>query len=168
MSERGLIFYGGGKPAIFFPEEDFVRFDDGRSPFGRMDAYLWLALYGPVPMNRRVLARQWRWSEVKVRRFIHKMAGAGLVKFDGLSLIAVEPDLAAPGPIAGSWGSLREAVFTRDGYRCTYCGSSEDLQCDHIHPQSKGGTDALSNLTTACRPCNASKRDRLLEKWRRS
>ena len=31
------------------------------------------------------------------------------------------------------------------------------LEIDHIHPRSKGGSDCVSNLTLACRPCNRRK-----------
>jgi len=59
----------------------------------------------------------------------------------------------------------RSAVFTRDGFACVYCGSPDDLTCDHVVPVSKGGATELDNLRTACRPCNSSKRDKPLELW---
>jgi hypothetical protein len=37
------------------------------------------------------------------------------------------------------------------------------LQIDHIHPVAKGGTNDLTNLITACGPCNAGKRDKTLD-----
>lgn len=154
-----------GAPVIYITAKEFERWENGK-PYGRLDAYMWTAIYGPVRASYRELARKWKWTESKVRRFIHSMVGAGLFKLDGLSIIAVELPLAAPAPIEGNWESLRSAVFARDGHRCTYCGSDENLQCDHIHPRAKGGADVLSNLTTACRSCNASKRDRLLSEWR--
>ena len=55
---------------------------------------------------------------------------------------------------------LREEVFERDGFACVYCGSEEYLQCDHVVPVSKGGVTSLENLATACRVCNAKKKDR--------
>ena len=55
---------------------------------------------------------------------------------------------------------LRQAVFERDGFACVYCGSDEYLQCDHDIPVSKGGETTLENLATACRVCNAKKKDR--------
>lgn len=51
-------------------------------------------------------------------------------------------------------------VLLRDNFRCRYCGrhSSEvELQVDHIHPVSKGGTNDLSNLCAACIDCNLGK-----------
>ena len=53
--------------------------------------------------------------------------------------------------------SLRKKVFERDAYRCKECGDHRELQVDHIHPESKGGTLDLDNLQTLCRPCNMRK-----------
>lgn len=61
---------------------------------------------------------------------------------------------------------LRFAVLKRDGFRCAYCGitaMAELLQVDHVIPQSKGGTDDIENLVTACARCNVGKSDVLLE-----
>lgn len=64
------------------------------------------------------------------------------------------------------WLQLRAQVFERDGYRCVYCGdASEPLHCDHVLPFSKGGQSTLSNLVTACAPCNISKGARTPEEW---
>ena len=31
---------------------------------------------------------------------------------------------------------------------------AKSLEVDHVIPVSKGGTDAMSNLRSTCRPCN--------------
>ncbi len=55
----------------------------------------------------------------------------------------------------------RRAVFARDGHRCQYCnGPAESI--DHVHPRSRGGGHTWENVVAACKPCNLSKRDRLL------
>lgn len=65
------------------------------------------------------------------------------------------------------WERIRAFVFGRDGYACQYCGSTDgSLHCDHVVPVSRGGTNAFSNLTTACRDCNLSKGARLVSEWR--
>lgn len=65
-----------------------------------------------------------------------------------------------------TWMKLRTTIFARDDYTCTYCGDRGGrLECDHIHPVSRGGLDDPENLTTACRDCNRSKRDKTLEEW---
>ena len=51
-------------------------------------------------------------------------------------------------------------VWDRDGWQCVFCGSHRELTVDHIIPVSKGGTDGLDNLQTACKSCNSSKGDR--------
>lgn len=67
----------------------------------------------------------------------------------------------------GGWADLRIAVFKRDGFVCCYCGDdvSDDPQCDHVLPISRGGQNSLDNLVTACRPCNSSKGDKTPEEW---
>ena len=52
---------------------------------------------------------------------------------------------------------LRNYVFLRDGHKCTRCNATEDLTVDHIFPQSIGGSHALKNLRTFCRPCNSAR-----------
>jgi len=55
-------------------------------------------------------------------------------------------------------------VFVRDGYRCRYCGSKDEkLTVDHIIPRCQGGNGAISNLVTACWPCNNKKSGRTPE-----
>ena len=56
---------------------------------------------------------------------------------------------------------VRAFVYARDGFRCLYCETSDDLSIDHIFPVCLGGTNALTNLQTLCRPCNSRKKDRV-------
>jgi 5-methylcytosine-specific restriction endonuclease McrA len=53
----------------------------------------------------------------------------------------------------------RHNIFKRDGGRCLYCGSREDLTLDHVMPRSRGGKTSWTNLVTACKKCNAKKGD---------
>ena len=55
------------------------------------------------------------------------------------------------------WKRLKAAVHERDGHRCVDCGSTERLNCDHIVPHARGGSDAMSNLTTRCETCHRRK-----------
>ena len=57
----------------------------------------------------------------------------------------------------------RRQVFCLDGNRCLGCGSSRDLEIDHIVPQAAGGPNCWNNLQTLCRPCNQGKTDRPLD-----
>lgn len=52
---------------------------------------------------------------------------------------------------------LRRIVLESNGGRCVTCGSTEDLQCDHIRPVSRGGSNHRNNLQPMCRTCNARK-----------
>lgn len=53
--------------------------------------------------------------------------------------------------------NLRLRVYARDGFKCLHCGISEDLTCDHIIAESKGGATNQENLQTLCRKCNTKK-----------
>lgn len=60
---------------------------------------------------------------------------------------------------------IRFEVFKRDSFTCQYCGRKAPdvvLQCDHIEPKAKGGSDDILNLITSCFACNAGKSDRRL------
>jgi hypothetical protein len=56
---------------------------------------------------------------------------------------------------------LARSVFERDGHKCLECGSSEDLQFDHIIPVALGGGTSPENLQILCGDCNRSKSDAL-------
>lgn len=67
----------------------------------------------------------------------------------------------------GSWvWSDFMRVAQRFGFRCAYCGDKPGaLDPDHVVPLSRGGYNSVANLLPACRPCNADKRDLLLDEW---
>lgn len=49
--------------------------------------------------------------------------------------------------------------------KCVYCGNSS-TQIDHVIPLSRGGTNGIGNLASACTKCNASKNNRFVMEWR--
>lgn len=59
----------------------------------------------------------------------------------------------------------REAIFAMDEWTCRACGSEDNLQIDHIMPQSRGGFHDIDNLQTLCGPCNLSKGDLTQDEW---
>lgn len=53
--------------------------------------------------------------------------------------------------------SIRKEVFERDGNKCAFCGSTNDLTLDHIWPRALGGDHSAENLRSLCRKCNSSR-----------
>ena len=51
----------------------------------------------------------------------------------------------------------RQSIKDKWKHKCAYCESTEYLTIDHIVPQSKGGSDFLTNVLCCCRRCNNSK-----------
>ncbi len=66
---------------------------------------------------------------------------------------------------------LKLAIHLRDEFRCVYCcrdmhdAAPFDLTLDHVIPQADGGTNAPSNLITACRHDNCSRKDMPIAKF---
>lgn len=54
-----------------------------------------------------------------------------------------------------------DAVWNRDGGKCVYCGSTENIHLDHIIPFSKGGATCIENLQLLCEKCNKSKSNKI-------
>lgn len=69
----------------------------------------------------------------------------------------------------------RFRILERDGFRCRYCGARApdvDLEVDHVVSVNAGGSNADTNLITACFRCNRGKKEqsqprfaRLAELW---
>lgn len=45
-------------------------------------------------------------------------------------------------------------VKQRDGHKCQYCGSRDDLEIDQIIPRIHGGLNQKTNWITSCKKCN--------------
>lgn len=52
------------------------------------------------------------------------------------------------------------------GSPCANCGAKDNITVDHILPISRGGRHSIGNLQPLCKPCNSSKKDRLMVEWR--
>ena len=74
-------------------------------------------------------------------------AHAGLAQDSSAPLLRREPIPRA----------VRLAVFERDGGRCVACGSSFEIQFDHVIPFSMGGAATVQNLQILCAGCNRQK-----------
>ena len=53
--------------------------------------------------------------------------------------------------------TTKQIVYSRDGGVCQCCGSSLNLEFDHITPFSCGGSSDASNIQLLCQKCNRSK-----------
>lgn len=97
---------------------------------------------------------------------VKRLAEAGLVNQATMQPIAWGKRQELDRPPSHEWRDIRQAIFIRDDFTCQYCGSrGVRLECDHIHPVSKGGSHDPDNLVTACFLCNRSKRDKTLSEW---
>lgn len=60
------------------------------------------------------------------------------------------------GALAGF--EVGEYLLAKWGRKCAYCDAEGvPLEKEHIVPRSRGGSNRVSNLTLACRPCNSDK-----------
>lgn len=55
------------------------------------------------------------------------------------------------------WEKIRQRIFSRDGQICSKCGSTQQLEIDHIRPLADSGGHGDENLRVLCRTCNRSK-----------
>lgn len=118
--------------------------------------------HGPEIISEKGFARYIRVTPRHLQKALAMFADCGLMQGDTFKHFRPAARI-----FANEWAELRRSVFERDDFTCTYCGERGGrLECDHIVPHSRGGSDNLSNLTTACFACNRSKRDKTLEEWR--
>ena len=128
-------------------------------------------------MNRRVLLLTSWFFPHKVIRWEHAITLLYLGKADSVvdyqekvRSPSVSMSLPAVVRLRRNFGKVqhgvkfsRANVFARDGHRCQYCGQRfavTKLTFDHVTPRSAGGRTEWTNIVSACRPCNARKRDR--------
>ncbi len=64
--------------------------------------------------------------------------------------------------------AVRDAVYVRDGGRCTFvgtaqqrCDSTHDVEIDHRQPVARGGTNDIENLRLLCSTHNRSEAERV-------
>ena len=61
---------------------------------------------------------------------------------------------------------IREYLLEKFGRKCAYCKASNvPLQIEHIVPKVRDGSNRVSNLTIACKPCNDAKGTRTAEEF---
>ena len=131
------------------------RFDNRCKPQG------WLP-----PSIRHNLDRMLDWTRTLTRLYPVTKIRVSTTKFD--TQLMENPNIQGEeyqrGTLHG-W-QLRAYVFYQNGHRCFYCGEQrKQLTLDHVIPRSRGGTDRVFNLTTACLKCNQQKDNRLPEEF---
>lgn len=53
--------------------------------------------------------------------------------------------------------ALKEFVLRRDGHRCRWCLTTDDVEVDHIVSRRCGGAHHPGNLRALCGSCNSTK-----------
>jgi 5-methylcytosine-specific restriction endonuclease McrA len=69
-------------------------------------------------------------------------------------VVAAGPELTA---------EEREQVLDAYGHRCAACGSTKNLELDHIQPLAQGGTHAAENRQVLCHQHNLEKGNRHID-----
>jgi hypothetical protein len=88
------------------------------------------------------------------------------VTFD--TAVLQHPELSGVEDQRGArWGrEIRAYVLHKFGRRCAYCkGTTGPFELDHVLRRSRGGSDRVSHLALACRPCNQANADRTAAEW---
>lgn len=61
---------------------------------------------------------------------------------------------------------VREYLLEKFSRKCSYCGKTDlALEIEHIIPKCRGGSNRVSNLCLACRPCNVKKGSKTAEEF---
>src|SRR5262249_25859184 len=114
----------------------------------------------PPSLERRV-QNVLTWVE-RLRRLTPLSAlSLELVRFD--TKLLENPELRGleyqQGTLAGY--EARAYLLEKWGRRCAYCKRTNvPLEIEHMTPRSRGGSDAVWNLTPACMPCDQRKGNR--------
>lgn len=57
-------------------------------------------------------------------------------------------------PLPTGWAAIRERVLQRDHRTCSWCGSQQRLEVDHIN---RNDDHSLGNLRTLCHNCHLTR-----------
>lgn len=129
----------------------------------------WGGMDGVWPMKIGALSEFCGAPDGAIIKALDSLERAGLIVATDNTVLILAPGYASDDASDAAPQSvgrrLRAEIYARDGHACVYCGASENLSIDHVVPRSKGGGNEPENLSTACMPCNTSKRDRDLADW---
>ncbi|MBB5411885.1 hypothetical protein HDG34_005851 [Paraburkholderia sp. HC6.4b] len=120
--------------------------------------------------ERRIVANLLKFKFRQTERgYVHERCESEIAKWQSRGWFPSEDE--SPRPSIDEWKETRIRIFARDGYVCRYCGAKGgELECDHIEPVSRGGSNDDANLVTSCRTCNRRKSNKppeifLAETW---
>lgn len=128
----------------------------------------------PIPLETQWVSRRLRVTTESIETVLadffvkqedgwhHARCDAEIAKWNARGWFpSTAPQLRPP---IDEWKQTRLRIFARDRFRCSYCGQiGGQLECDHITPVSRGGSNSDDNLTTACKPCNRRKSNKILK-----
>lgn len=124
---------------------------------------IWQSPDRSIPDNDKVLARYARCSPRKWAKIRPIVMGLLQVENGRVTSDRHERDRPTRPAIPAH---IREAVWSRDGMRCRYCGTeSGQFHLDHRLPWSRGGKHSVENLCVACARCNYEKGALTVEEW---
>ncbi|NEO82202.1 RNA-guided endonuclease IscB [Moorena sp. SIO4G3] len=117
----------------------------------------------PPSLEHRILTIQ-TWVERLIKFAPVSEIWIERVKFDTQKIS--NPEISGieyqQGSLAGY--EVREYLLEKWDRECTYCGKKDiPLQIEHIQPQSKGGSNRVSNLCLSCDKCNQKKGNKPIE-----
>ncbi len=131
------------------------RFDNRTRPLGWLPPSLESRIANIITLVKRIM----HYSPISAISY-------ELVRFD--TQLMQNPEISGiqyqQGTLQGY--EVREYVLEKFGRRCAYCEAQNiPLEIEHIVPLSRGGSNRLSNLTLACRPCNQNKGSKTAEEF---
>ena len=71
---------------------------------------------------------------------------------------------------AASRQKMLRLLFERDGRKCRYCDCELTLKTgtiEHLTPQSRGGSNRITNLAASCEKCNSDKSSMTDEEYKK-
>jgi hypothetical protein len=125
-------------------ESEPFRWNGGCFLFGPQ---LWICVKKDIGLPEEQLSWAFKDAVISERRRIERIRGRALAS-------TTETNGSRRPTIPTE---LKELVWHRDGGRCVNCGSTVELQFDHIIPHCRGGGSTAQNLQLMCARCNGEK-----------
>jgi len=104
----------------------------------------------PVPLSEETIQKVEKWRGLRPAK----------QSPDELIFGALEVAITHAEKVRFNDSKMKHLIYQRDEKKCTICGSTHNLQYDHIQPKALGGGDAVENLRLLCFSCNQRARIR--------